>query len=490
MESQQLAITPCPAAGCVVAGTEKSKIAMERDQSRRKFLANVAGVLAAPVILAGCRCSRSRLPDSGSAADELAQDDAQTVAASFRPALPQSEPIVRVRVMKIRRPWTSLVIGVEDQWIRLQEDQPLALTQVLAGPLRLMMESSGWSITDANGFRAGVDGKHAIELESMDDERSLLPLVVEGASGETRQYPGALRLVWRGDLEPATPGAIDVVNQVPLESYLPGVLAGELYRTWQLEMYAAQAVAARSYACTEIAVLAGRRHYDLANTAASQMYLGAVGHERAHQAVAMTRGVVLAHQNLLVSGYYSSCCGGAAACAVDAIGVNPVNDVAPLRGRPSSDVCTEAAVYKWNADQPIDSLSRRLAAYGKSRNRADVASLSTLVSIDVTAVNPHGRPTQMRVVDDAEASAELSAEDFRRAANYAAQGIVAPPKPLRSSYIKAAFDSQTVHFEGNGFGHGVGLCQYGAEALARTGQAHSDILAWYYPQVELSTCYS
>ena len=75
--------------------------------------------------------------------------------------------------------------------------------------------------------------------------------------------------------------------------------------------HAAQAIAARSFACSEHAQF-GHRHYELTNTASSQVYVGSVKHHRAVEAVAMTRGTVLSYDGLLVPGSYSSCCGGGA----------------------------------------------------------------------------------------------------------------------------------------------------------------------------------
>jgi stage II sporulation protein D len=96
----------------------------------------------------------------------------------------------------------------------------------------------------------------------------------------------------------------------------------------------------------------------------------------------------------------------------------------------------------------------------------------------------------MRIVDDRDVAAELGAEDFRRAANYSGQGLHPPLNPLKSSHIRASFSRSNVTFDGFGFGHGVGLCQYGAEALAKNNTAHQDILRWYYPNVELVKAYT
>ena len=83
----------------------------------------------------------------------------------------------------------------------------------------------------------------------------------------------------------------------------------------------------------------------------------------------------------------------------------------------------------------------------------------------------------------------LTAEDFRRAANYCGQGLNPPEKPLRSSNFKASIVENVITFDGFGLGHGVGLCQYGAEAQARNGKSHPEILNWYYPGADLVQAY-
>jgi SpoIID/LytB domain protein len=473
---------------------------MRGEHSRRTFMIQAAGALALPLVITmgGSSCRR-KLKQTVATSDTA--DDVEN-AASFRPPIPTAEPMIRVRVLRVRGADAvrkGLRFGDVGQWMAVHTVDMPGKGVALSGPLHVALEPGGWTIVDSNGFRPAVDPYRPLAISLIDAQKGDL-IRVDELNGEAgiRAYPGVLNLVARQDTQDATVHSdavpafttFDLVNHVPVELYLPGVLAGELYKTWHLETHAAQAVAARSFACTEAAVFASRRHYDVTNTASSQMYIGGGAHDRSQEAVAMTRGLVLAYEGLLVSGYYSSCCGGASASAVDAIGSNPVNNVAPLLGRSGSDVCTEASVFQWSAEQPIDVLTRRIIGYGQERRRSALATLTQLASIDVVAVNANGRPTRMRVVDQRDASAEISAEEFRRAANYTGQGLHPPPKPLKSSNIRASFTSTKVTFDGYGFGHGVGLCQYGAEALAKNGTQHQDILRWYYPSVELAKSYA
>ncbi len=203
----------------------------------------------------------------------------------------------------------------------------------------------------------------------------------------------------------------------------------------------------------------------------------------------MTRGVMLSWEGRLVPGYYSSCCGGVSADALDVIGTNPVNDVSPLKGRRGEDVCTGVKIARWTIERPLDVLSGRLAAYGRRHRLSDLAAMKRLVSIETVSANPHGRPTRYAVTSATGSRVELSAERLRAAVNYAGSGETAPKRALLSSHVNVSIEDESAVFEGRGYGHGAGLCQYGAEHLARSGKSHREILAWYYPGAELTKAY-
>ncbi len=135
-------------------------------------------------------------------------------------------------------------------------------------------------------------------------------------------------------------------------------------------------------------------------------------------------------------------------------------------------------------------LTRRLIAYGNRRRRDDLTELATIAAIEVVEVNSHQRPTRYAITDVREHRGDLSAEGVMRAANYEGQALAPPTQPLMSSYLSAAVNESAVIFKGHGLGHGAGMCQYGAEQLARSGKSHRDIVAWYYPQAEIVQAYT
>ena len=124
---------------------------------------------------------------------------------------------------------------------------------------------------------------------------------------------------YRGKLELVPQGAfLRVVNVVALESYLQGVVAGEVPYSWPAEVLKAQAVAARSYA---IASLLKGKPFDLYSDARSQMYLGVAGEKPSTtKAVADTAGEVVLYGGKVATTYYFSSSGGKTASAADVFG--------------------------------------------------------------------------------------------------------------------------------------------------------------------------
>jgi SpoIID/LytB domain protein len=84
----------------------------------------------------------------------------------------------------------------------------------------------------------------------------------------------------------------------------------------------------------------------------------------------------------------------------------------------------------------------------------------------------------------------MRAEDFRRAVNYARPGSARPKETLPSSNLRSAAPAGArIEFTGSGFGHGVGMCQFGAQSAAERGDGFAQILARYYPGAQVVKAY-
>jgi len=403
-----------------------------------------------------------------------------------RPVPPTSEPLVRIRVAALRGP--AAEFSVPRGGLTLREDGS-TVEERLGSPLKITNDGREWTIVEGSGSgtrerRTGSLKPLAIRASTTDAAGEPIPLVFGGSA-----WPGSVRLHARND----PPNGIDVVMSVGLERYLPGVLAKELYRSWALETYRAQAIAARSYAVCEAAHWSRRRHFDMVAGEASQAWIGETDNTNAKRAVADTRGIVLVEDGRVVPAYYSSCCGGSAADAIEAVTRNPNHDIPSLAlGREDAgrrpSCCTQSPTYSWTERLPVDEVARRLSAWGRENGRSDLASIRGLSSISVSSVNAAGRTRSVLVVDGTGARIDLPAETLRFAMNGApadpgrsASAEFAPRRTLKSSNVEISIEGGTVIFNGRGHGHGVGLCQYGTEAMARAGRSWNDMLSRYYP---------
>lgn len=385
-----------------------------------------------------------------------------------------SEPDIRVRLT--RGVQTVLVGGPRSVQVR-SADGTVGLD--LVGPIIVRAAPAGLELADARGDVAVVDHAQVLEFETADPARVLT----------ADREPVFGRLTVRGDprRRGSSGASFDVIATMPFERYVPGVLVAELYDGWPLGAYMAQAVAARSYALHERTLARERgRHYDIDAATTNQAFTGSIARDAAENAARMTRGQVLTTgDGALVRAYYASTCGGRPASAADTWehgGAYGYNAAGPLQARPRAHGCEHAPTYRWTRLRPRERLSARLAAYGRAR-ALSVADLDVVGRIDVLERNGAGRPSRYRVVDANGRHFDLSAEQLRLACNHAAGGLpaVTSIERVRSGDAEFVVRGSIVEIHGRGFGHGVGLCQFGAAELTRRGHTYQGVLELFYP---------
>ena len=257
------------------------------------------------------------------------------------------------------------------------------------------------------------------------------------------------RLAGRVSLIP-NKGRVDVVHVVPLERYVERVVEKEVYASWPSEALKAQAVIARTYALHERAKN-GAAAYDVEASALSQRYVAGPVDARVHDSSRGTAGEFLAHDGEPILAVFHSSAGGRTAAAEEVWGEH----VPYLQSVASPD--DDAPDHFWSYEIPRNELFAALAENGLNARPGDV---------NVLARSPSGRIQRVRV-----GSAELSGRDFRDLLG--GMGI-------RSTLFDLRSDGNQVRFLGSGFGHGVGLSQWGAYALARKGRSYAQILSHYY----------
>lgn len=263
--------------------------------------------------------------------------------------------------------------------------------------------------------------------------------------------------VLRGD------GGLRVVNELPLEDYVAGTLLGEVVEQWGDAVLRAQAVAIRTYALHRRA-RPKSRDYDVEATTLGQVYIGLDGEtERVRDVVAATRGEVLTHRGEPILAAFHSAAGGRTASSEEVWGeALPYLVSVRIRGEEDSP-----DTY-WRVRVSREELERALDDAG-----VDVGRLR---AVTVTERSASDRVRTLRI-EGRRDTAELSGEAFRRALGGA--------RVLRSTVFDVRRADGDFVFVGSGRGHGVGMSQWGARALARDGADHAQILARFYPGARL-----
>jgi len=253
-------------------------------------------------------------------------------------------------------------------------------------------------------------------------------------------------------------GGLSAVNVVELEEYVQGVIKDEIPAAWPTEAAKAMAIVARTYAVYQRAQQSGSL-FHVRSTTASQMYGGATGEDpRTTWAVQATRGQLLLFDGQPISAFYHSCSGGATEDAADIFGARfsmiiGVED-------PFSGACPHALwLQRLTVRQVEEALGR--AGFPVSR----VTGIQELVR------SRTGRILQI-AVQHARGSLVLDGRKFREALGN---------ELIRSMDLEVRVDAGGFTFVGRGWGHGVGLSQWGAKEMADLAYTHQDILAFYYP---------
>lgn len=260
---------------------------------------------------------------------------------------------------------------------------------------------------------------------------------------------------------------LTLVNEVDVESYLAGVIGAEMPLTFADEALKAQAVAARTYVLYE-AKTAGTSVYDVVATEASQVYKGlSVASSRARRLVRATTGVIATVDGRVFPTYFHSTCGGQ---TTDVSTVWPSVRLGPLTGVPCG-FCGASPHYRWAVEVTAEDAARALA-------QRDLFS-GAVTNVTVTRRGPGGFATEVEVTGPGKRT-RIGAYAFRLAlGGHRVKSTNFEVTPTASGFL----------FQGRGFGHGVGLCQWGAEGMARAGWNYREILAHYYPGCHLLRIY-
>jgi SpoIID/LytB domain protein len=341
-----------------------------------------------------------------------------------------------------------------------------------------------------NGFRYTRD---EVEITS---GTGLINVDRDKDDAPKRLYPGSLKL------QPNAYGNYSLVNLVPLEAYLRGVVPHEIGQDAPGTAMQAQAILARTYVLRNL-----RRftidNYQLCATTQCQVYWGLNGADPVtDQAIATTRGLVLTYNNELVDALYFSTSGGVTAPFNEVwqgvsrpylrTVLDSVNNVWDLAKRPLSDEENlrsfikqnkgfnedSRSLFRWREEASLATITKDLQTYLR-KLKHPLAKFKQVQQLQVTRRSTSGRVLKVVATTDL-GVVELDRDDILNAFStpismlFYLDPLYHPNKTLRG-----------YAFVGGGWGHGVGLSQFGAHHLGKLGWTSDRILAFYFPGTQL-----
>jgi len=289
---------------------------------------------------------------------------------------------------------------------------------------------------------------------------SSLPIEIKPENGKARSYRGQIAISVQD-------GRLRLINRIVLEDYLRGVLPSEIPSSFAREALRAQAIAARTYA-----IMSARKHasagFGLCDGPHCQVYLGVTEESPSTDAaVRDTTGLVVTYQHRLIYAVYHDSCGGRTAGNETAW---QGSDLLPyLRPVPDTEgggaLCDRSPRNVWTRQIPQSKLAAALVKFKVA---------APITAIEAASTDANGRP-QEYTVRGAQGDVTIRAGVLRDMVNRALG-----PTTLPSADFTAAPNGDSFVFAGRGNGHGVGLCQWGANAMAKAGRTAQQILTHYY----------
>lgn len=272
---------------------------------------------------------------------------------------------------------------------------------------------------------------------------------------------------FRGDIDIIRKDGIKliVINNVDLEDYLYGVLYHEVSHRWPMEALKSQAIAARTFALYQKRQNA-LKPYDLRSDMYSQVYGGRTSEKwSTNKAVNLTKDSVLIYNGSIFPAYYHATCAGYTEDASNLWNI----DLEPLKGL-ECDFCKASPHYKWAEEIPLWKIESTLKENGYKIGRIN--------SINLLSKNKSGRIEKIEMKDENGVSFILTGKDFRQ---------LLGPNVVRSTKFDISMRWMQAALTGLGWGHGVGMCQWGAYGLAKKGKKAEEIVKFYYPGADIAT---
>lgn len=261
-------------------------------------------------------------------------------------------------------------------------------------------------------------------------------------------YSGTIE-VWKGEK------GLYLINELPLEGYVENVVVSEVGPNWDTEALKAQAVISRTYAVYRKSQ-SGDPRFDLTSSVISQVYKGSNVPIQIAYAVRETAGEILTYDGNPIEALYHSTSGGRTENPEEVFG----KSYPYLKSVESN--CELSPYWAWERKIPTEEIEKALGIKG-------------IQNITIHSLTSTGRVRELMVESEA-GQTLIKATELRKLLGWS---------KLPSTNFIMRINSTSINFEGKGYGHGVGLCQWSALQMAKDGKNYKEILSFFYPGTEI-----
>ncbi|MEK7433172.1 MAG: SpoIID/LytB domain-containing protein [Cyanobacteriota bacterium] len=320
--------------------------------------------------------------------------------------------------------------------------------------LTVKNENNHLIISDEKGKNLGIFEEGKIKVEG-----NISPVAING-----KKYRGDLEIF----INPADKSNFHIVNDVMVEDYLKGVVPSESSASWPIESLKAQTIAARTYALSNW----NRREslgFDLMATTSDQVYNGmAVEHPATNQAISETSGEVALYNGKPINALFFSCSGGYTDSAKEVW----QTDLPYIQ--PAKDFDQKAPKYKW-----VQTFNNNDIQTGLKKLGVDAG---TIQNITIKEKTEHGRATKL-TIKGSKGEFDVDGNKFRLAVGLNSTRFTVEPSLSATKKLLSSKSPSGFVFNGGGWGHGLGMSQYGARQMAEDGKSYDEIIKHYYAGV-------
>jgi len=381
----------------------------------------------------------------------------------------------------IRVPFVRVLLAESSEDFKIGSEGSFAIECLRDGHQEVFYSSQPATI-QCVGYRLTVRNHQGDIVRQALDEVNIIP---RGAGNrvkfDKRRYRGILRLLPRGEI-------VRVINIVYMEDYLRGVVPPEIgARTeYELEAVKAQAVAARTYAMAHLKQYEGEP-YDMKSSIMDQLYDGASGENKlANKAIDQTAGRVMMYQDELINAYFHSTCGGRTDDIAD---VWDRKDVPYLKSVDDQAACSWSKYYNWKETFTEQQLRGRIEQYLASDRGRDLR-IGRITDVSIVGITAGGRVRKLLVRTDLDVF-RFQKDRIRWVIGRTSNPDLILPSDRFDLDIERDSGQNIVQvtFQGQGYGHGVGMCQCGAIGHSRNGWSCDSILTHYYAAIDIKKLY-